>query len=333
MQIMNNVSRVLVRLTPLVLLAAAAASCGIEKQSAPELIGPSEFGKSVTLSATPDVVSRDGVSQATINVTARDGSNQPLRNLVLNLSMSPSFAGSLSATQVTTDAEGRASFLFTAPDVNTPVRSVTIGATPRETNFDNASTRTVVVALNGPEAPSPSFTVNPSDPMQFESVTLDASSTTLEGLQCGSVCTYDWDMGNGYTTSGQVISYRFPLAQTYMVTLTVTTPAGMTARIMRVVVVAAGEPPEAVISPDGEITIAPGQMAMFSGAESTAPAGATIVEYSWDLGDGVVRTGVSAGRVFATEGSYTVTLTVRDSNGMTDVATAVVKVEVPDAGN
>lgn len=50
---------------------------------------------------------------------------------------------------------------------------------------------------------------------------------------------------------------------------------------------------------------------------STAPAGRSIVQYSWDFGDGQTATGVTASHVYQAAGTYEVRVTVRDSANMT----------------
>ena len=46
-------------------------------------------------------------------------------------------------------------------------------------------------------------------------------------------------------------------------------------------------------------------------------AGGSIVEYSWEFGDGGTATGATPTHVYATPGTYSVTLTVKDSAGLT----------------
>jgi len=63
----------------------------------------------------------------------------------------------------------------------------------------------------------------------------------------------------------------------------------------------------------------------FSGSGSTDPNG-NISSYTWNFGDGGTAAGMSASHSYATAGTYTVTLTVRDSGGLSDTDTAVVNV-------
>ena len=320
--------RRLVRTASVVALGGVAASCGIEKQSAPALAGPSELATSISMTATPDVLSRDGASQATITLTARNADATPLPGLPINLSLNPVNGGSLSASQVTTDAAGRAVFTLTAPSLDTVLNSVVIGATPVGTNFATAVTRSISVALTGPSAATPAFTVTPTSPQRFQLASLNASGTTFEGAAC-STCTYAWTIGSEATLSGQVVNYRFQREATYAVVLEVTAPSGIKTRTQQNVAVSAA------LAPTAAITFSPsnprvGDQVFFNGGSSTAPNGATITEYTWDFGGGqAAATGVSASTTYTAARTYVVRLTVRDSNGQTATTTVSVSVAVP----
>jgi PKD repeat protein len=57
------------------------------------------------------------------------------------------------------------------------------------------------------------------------------------------------------------------------------------------------------------------QIVNFNGSASTPGTGRQIVSYSWDFGDGVMKTGVTATHDFFPTGIYLVTLTVTDDRG------------------
>ena len=63
--------------------AVIAASCTMKDQEAPPLTGPSEFGTSVNVGVTPDVLQQDGASQSVVAVTVLDSAGQPLANVPL----------------------------------------------------------------------------------------------------------------------------------------------------------------------------------------------------------------------------------------------------------
>jgi len=67
------------------------------------------------------------------------------------------------------------------------------------------------------------------------------------------------------------------------------------------------------------------------GSASTASGDATIAAYEWDFGDGSAPvSGINAAHSYSATGSYTVTLTVRDSRGLENVSSQVVEVLAPN---
>ena len=82
-------------------------------------------------------------------------------------------------------------------------------------------------------------------------------------------------------------------------------------------------PPTAVIT--GPSQVNEGQVASFSGANSTDPDGDTLT-YSWSFGDGATATGVNPPHIYADNGTYTVTLTVADGHGYTHTITHAITV-------
>lgn len=310
------------------LAAILVAGCEIAEREAPDLIGPSGLGVSVTMTASPDVLQRDGQSFTEISVRLRGPSGEPLANRAVALGAS---GGTLTATEVTTDANGVATFGLVAPPLNSSLTSITVTATPVGTNFDTAATHRVVVALSGPTLPTPSFTFTPDEPARFDLVTFNASATTVGGTACLNDCSYAWNFGDGTTRTGRIQTHRFESQGTFVVTLTVTAPGGVTADTTRTVTIGAAAEITAAIgvsptNPRG------GETVFFTGVGSTTPDGVEIVDYTWDFGDGDTGEGATASNVYptlATARTYTVTLTIRDALGRTDTATTTINVAAP----
>jgi len=95
-------------------LTVALTGCSIDQTPAPSLTGPSELGLSVTLTASPDTLLQNGAATSTVAVVARDANGNLLPGLTFYVS-TRSGLGTLSAPAVTTDSQGRAAVLFTAP--------------------------------------------------------------------------------------------------------------------------------------------------------------------------------------------------------------------------
>ena len=66
----------------------------------------------------------------------------------------------------------------------------------------------------------------------------------------------------------------------------------------------------------------------FDASGSYDPDGGWIASYLWDFGDGTGSIGMVVTHAFELEGTYTVTLTITDNDGLTDVATTDVDVQV-----
>src|SRR6187401_2076853 len=83
-----------------------ASACALDKQGAPQYGGPSALGLSLTVTATPDVITQDGVSQTVLAVVARDANSEPIPGLAMRIDMllegSPVDSGSLTTRNLST---------------------------------------------------------------------------------------------------------------------------------------------------------------------------------------------------------------------------------------
>jgi PKD repeat protein len=318
-------------------------ACTTKKTEAPELTGPSELGLSLFITATPDILTKDGSSQSTVVITARNGNSQPQSGLGLRVETmiggTLADIGRLSTKSVTTGSDGRATVMYTAPkgemsgnsEANEAV--VAILVTPVGYDFNNAVARHVTIRLMPagvilPPAgqPIPRFSFAPTTPVEGQDVTFDASATTI---QCSSgvpddSCSksglvYEWDFGDGTTGSGSQVTHRYSKAGSFNAALVVTNTRGVAARTSQFVNVGVSERPTA------EFTFAPtnpavGDSVFFNGAGSSAAAGRTIVDYDWTFGDGGKGSGMTVSHRFRAPGSWAVTLTVTDDLGKTGTA-------------
>jgi PKD repeat protein len=150
-----------------------------------------------------------------------------------------------------------------------------------------------------------------------ESLTFDGSlSTDVDSV----IVSYEWSWGDGSapeTSASPTATHSFTAVGTYTVTLTVTDATGLTDTDDLVVAVIGVDPPVADAGADVDGTA--GSSVSFDGSASSDPNG-DIVSYTWDFGDGTATATApspSTTHVFATVGTYTVTLTVEDSGGRT----------------
>lgn len=329
---MISLTSSVVRRVAVVLLAAGAAACSMDKTKAPALAGPSEFGLSIDIGAFPDTVNRDGASQATIQVVARGPDGKPLAGRGFQLALDPVNGGVLSADSVVTGADGTARVIYTAASADLNIQKVRVGVAPVGSNYDNSRIPTIAIALRGSLAPNPDFEIfKPDNPKMFDTITFDATKTKLNGNQCDNACSYSWDFGDGQTATGRVVTHRYEHLGTYTVTLTATGPDNLSLSIRKTVAVAEAPKPTATIAVSST-TVEPGQAVRVSGATSVGQGGATVVKWEWDLGNGETATGPNASVTFDDEGAYVIVLTVTDNNGQSSSATVIVTVALADDG-
>ena len=234
-----------------VLVMAGASGCALDNPTEPELVGPSTFGVSLAVTASPDILPEDGASQSVIKVTVRDAMGQPLRNVPLRIDVIEGGLivdyGVLSARNVTTNNAGEASVVFTAP--RAPIRGfdsgtvVTIVATPIGTDWAGSTAGVVQIRLvpesvaTIPGAPTPSFSFSPATPKPNDIITFNGSGSTDDG----TIVRYHWTFSDGHVEPDQaVVSHDFVSAGTYFVTLTVTDNENKSSSVTRAITVTAG---------------------------------------------------------------------------------------------
>ncbi|HEX2339774.1 MAG TPA: PKD domain-containing protein [Vicinamibacterales bacterium] len=223
-------------------LCVAVGGCTLNEAEVPPMTGPSGFANTVVMTASPDVLPEDGSSRSIIGLMARDPNAQPVPNLQIRLVTN---VGSLSAGQVSTDASGRASVVFTAPMTAFPgfdagtIANIT--AIPIGTNFDNAQAWSVSIRLvppavmQVPGAPVAAFSFGPANAKVGDVVIFDGSPSFDPD---GSVVSYHWNWGDGDVPgTGRNQDHDFPAAGTFFVTLTVTDNSGISSTTTKAITI------------------------------------------------------------------------------------------------
>jgi PKD repeat protein len=332
------------RLVTLVAVVALAA-CSLDKQTAPPLAGPSELALSLSVEVTPDIITQDGVSVATVTVKAKDSVGQPSREplsvrVETLVAGAPVDIGELSTKVANIDtATGEVRFTYRAPSAPPPTQTndtvVTIRVTPVGSNFAGTVSRQADLRLARPGVirpptlePVPTFFFSPTSPREEDDVHFDASSSK------GTIVSYSWNFGDGgsSTSSSPTARHSYSLAGTYNVVLTVTDDLGRKVSSAPTQVTVGAVAPTAVVTASPADPL-PNAVVAFNGSASTAPTGRSIVEYLWDLGDGTPPfvAGPAVAHKYPVAGTYTVVLRVKDDAGRTAVATVVITVAVPAA--
>ena len=312
--------------------AVLTSACGLDKQTQPSLIGPADTGQSIQLTATPDQLPRDGSSQSVVTVLARDPNNRPIvgQRLILGLATGSAGGAGLSQTEVTTNSQGTATFTVSAPFQGSMGNQIVVIATPVGNNADNTNPRSVSITVNPPNgtAPTAAFTFSPATPEIGQVVTFNASTTTDEGVACGS-CSFFWDFGGDGTATGVVATHVFSAAGPYNVRLTATDSAGTTGVTVQqtVTVTAATIPTGLGVTSSPNPPIAK-QAATFT-ASATPATNHRIVSYQFEWGDGNSSSTSNSPVVqhtYSQAQDYLLTLTVRDDLGQSSTRSFVITV-------
>ncbi len=188
--------------------------------------------------------------------------------------------GGYTATLVVTDNEGATSPPFT---LTVPVANV---------------------------APTANFTYAPSSPRAGQSVAFTDMSTDADG----SVTAWAWDFGDGATSTQHNPSHTFAAAGTYTVGLTVTDDDGATGSQSKPVVVS----PRVSTPPTASFTYSPTSptdLDTIAFTDTSTDSDGTVVSWAWNFGDRTTSTARNPSHRYANNGTYRVTLTVRDNDG------------------
>lgn len=143
----------------------------------------------------------------------------------------------------------------------------------------------------------------------------------------GTVVAHAWTFGDGQTSNATSPSVTYASAGTYTVTLTVTDDDGAEAQTNATVTVSSTStsPPVASFSYTAtDLTV--------SFSDGSSDSDGTVVSWAWDFGDGQTSSLSNPSVTYATDGTYTVTLTVTDDDGLQDTTSQQVSVSAGGGG-
>jgi PKD repeat protein len=206
--------------------------------------------------------------------------------------------GTYTVTMTTTDPNGTA-------DPNPPTRTIVVQA-PTAGFQSPAGTIT---------APAGNVTITAGQSVTFTGTAADPDAEPVTVL---------WNFGDG--ASSTVLAppaHTYATPGVYTVSLTATDSTGLsdpnppTRTITIQAPVMNGAPAGVITAPAGNVTITAGQSVSFAGTASD-PDG-DMVTVLWSLGDGTTSTLLTPGsHAYVAAGTYTVTLTATDSQGLPD---------------
>jgi len=219
---------------------------------------------------------------------------------------------------------GDGSAIITIPDPVTSHTYTTRGNyTVTLTVTDNGGlTGTTSATLTVIEHPVATFTYSPASPLVGETATFDASLSTPNG---GTITSYYWSFGDGAHATVVTVTHAYVAVGDYNVTLTITDSEGLVDTAWKLITVV--EHPVAVFGYKPSLPLV-NEVVKFDASDSV-PNGGTIVNYTWNFGDGspeVTETDPTTTYAYTTFGIYNVILTIVDSEGLTDTCSDTIRV-------
>jgi PKD repeat protein len=150
----------------------------------------------------------------------------------------------------------------------------------------------------------------------------DASGSSDED---GSLVSWNWSLGDGTSAQGERVEYAYQDEGTFSVRLTVKDDVGANGSRSTTIVLK-----KANRAPDANFSVVCEEQTCDFDAGSSVDTDGSIAWYLWSFDDGRKDNGVSVKHVFASEGSHSATLTIRDNDGAEDSRTRSFNVVLPD---
>ncbi|MDH4123348.1 MAG: PKD domain-containing protein, partial [Thermoplasmata archaeon] len=142
----------------------------------------------------------------------------------------------------------------------------------------------------------------------------------------GNIVAYDWDFGDGSPHgSGSIVTHTWTAIGDYPLTLTVFDDSNSSSTDSLIVHVTLNLPPVAVITQP--LLGYPGENTLLDGSGSYDLDG-TIVNYTWDFGDGKIGYGETVEHKYFEIGRYLVNLTVKDDVDALDFDTEYLVIDI-----
>jgi CSLREA domain-containing protein len=135
------------------------------------------------------------------------------------------------------------------------------------------------------------------------------SATTFTATANGSNISYQWDMGDGFTSSGATASYIYPSVGFYTARVTATNSANT---LVATTLVTITDTPISGLSASNSSPTRLGSATMF-----TVTASGSNITYQWNLGDGSLGSGAHFSHTYGAVGSYMAQVTA--TNGVSTV--------------
>lgn len=243
-----------------------------------------------------------GVANA-ITLTGSDADNDPFDFSILFQPDHGTLTGSPPNLTYTANVgyAGYDSFTFKATDgvADSTPKTVSISVTNSSPSIEMSASVLSIV---------------PAAPVSFTATGVDAESDPL---------TFTWDFGDGRTSTDQNPAHAYAQVGVYTATVTVSDPAGAGASAS--VTIQVSKAPIVRVQTSDVVGFG-GLPFTFDASTSTDPENA-IASYDWDFGDGTPHgAGQVISKVYDLPGTYTVTLTITDSAGVSSSLQRIIEV-------
>ncbi len=170
-----------------------------------------------------------------------------------------------------------------------------------------------------------SFNTPPTASFSSNCTDLACSFTDLSVNGDGTIDTWNWDFGDGNSSSVRNPGHTYTASGDYDVTLTVTDDLGESDSDVQTLSVSDGLPVASFTSSCTDLTC--------DFTDTSTDVGGSIVAWDWNFGDGSTSTSQNPSNTYTSEGTFTVSLMVTDNDGHTDTdSQSVTATEPPDPG-
>ena len=183
-------------------------------------------------------------------------------------------------------------------------------------------TYTVMVIVEG-DAPVASASADMTTTFVNQDINFTGSLST-DDIRIDS---YAWDFGDGNTSTSPNPVHRYSAYDDFTVTLLVTDDGGLTDTVSFEISVI-NQAPVAIASAN-RLNISPGQSVNFTGSGSTDDL--AVTSHDWDFGNSQGSSSADTSHTYTCAGTYVVTLTVSDAEGLTDNTTITINVTAPSS--
>jgi PKD repeat protein len=167
--------------------------------------------------------------------------------------------------------------------------------------------------------PDAEFTYNPPNPGKNEIIQFTDASTDPDD----SVVRWEWEFGDGTTSTLQNPTHSYPTNRSYTITLTVWDEHDANDTISYVIVIEN-------LAPEVGFSYLPDEPKIsetVTFADESSDSDGSIVFWHWDFGDGTTSTDQNPIHSYSGEGTFTVTLTVWDDDGVSNSTSKTVTID------